>query len=148
MIKFTKADLLPFLFAQIDKIVENTNKYLFAILYKCIYCIPLMNLWKFHRDQIKNCRLSVIIFFLKLIFENFVRPDEYQKTTKKYFCAILYTYIYYNPPINFVRPDEYFQHQWIFVYTTLYSYISLHYNLQQNILPGWGYQCVGNILVY
>ena len=163
-IQFKMADLLPFLFAQIDKLFENVvcpDEYLqhqwnfFPILYTCIYYNPPMNPLKCCQDQNYKwptyrylCLLKLTIF-LSTIIPWILWSFVMIKFKIVNFSSFLFAQI---DKIfeNCVRPDEYLQHQWIFVSNNLHMHLLQPpmnpYNLQQSFTR-WGYHCVSNILV-
>ena len=80
------ADLLPFLFAQIDEIFENfvrpdeylpnTNEYFFWYFTHAFITILPWILWNFVGIKFKMADLSLFLFAqIDKLFENFVHPD-------------------------------------------------------------------------
>ena len=58
-------------------------------------------MWSFVRIKFKIADLSPFLLAqIDKIFENFFHPDEYLPNTNEYFFPIIYTCIYYNPPMN------------------------------------------------
>ena len=104
-----KNDLVSFRDLSVLMNFSNTNEYFFPILYRCIYYNPPMNPVKCRQDRIQNgltyrhfCLLKLTKYLKMLcVWMNISNTNEY-------FFPILYTCIYYNPPMNPVkcRPDQ------------------------------------------
>ena len=117
-IKFKMADLLPFLFAQIDKIFENVVRPDEYLQHQWIFFSDVLHMHLLQPSH-ESCEVSsgsnlkwptyCHFCFLKLTkYLKMLSVRMNISNTNEYFFPIFYTCIYYNPLMNPVkcRPDQ------------------------------------------
>ena len=129
-IKFNMVDLLPFLFAQIDKILSvrmNISQHQWTLFSNTLHMYYLQSSHESCEvSSGSNSKWSTNCHFCLLKLPKYLKILSFRmniSNTNEYLFLILYTCINYNPPMY-------------------------PYNYQQSILPGGGYHCVSDILVH